>query len=146
MDRNERQRAALDQILQLVYLLNEDLSQSLARDDLTPSRVPIVWALRDRGPTTQRALAELLAVSPRTVTGLVDGLVATGFVTREPHPTDRRAINVTLTDHGARIVKELARQQDEFVALLFGDMPDRQLDGFVEGLTVVLDRIREHVP
>jgi len=77
---------------------------------------------------------------------LVDGLVATGFVTREPHPTDRRAINVTLTDHGARIVKELARQQDEFVALLFGDMPDRQLDGFVEGLTVVLDRIREHVP
>jgi hypothetical protein len=37
-------------------------------------------------------------VSPRNVTGLVDGLAESGFVTREPHPTDRRATLVALTE------------------------------------------------
>jgi len=39
-----------------------------------------------------------LHVAPRTITALFDGLVATGFVTREPHPSDRHAALVTLTE------------------------------------------------
>jgi DNA-binding MarR family transcriptional regulator len=53
---------------------------------------------------TQAALAESMHVTPRNVTGLVDGLVETGFVTPEPHPTDRRATLVSLTTKGRSVV------------------------------------------
>jgi DNA-binding MarR family transcriptional regulator len=135
--------AALDQILQLVVLLNEDMTQRLARDGLTTSRTHLLWELRHLGPTTQRTLAEALKVSARTITGLVDGLVATGFVTRQPHPTDRRATLVTFTPHGARIIEAMERDQSEFAHILFGGMPDEQFDCLVAGLGEILARLRE---
>jgi DNA-binding MarR family transcriptional regulator len=139
----DRHNAALDQLLELVVLLNEDMTQSLARDGLTVSRAHVVWELRQRGPTTQRELADALKVSPRTITGLIDGLVATGFVTREAHPTDRRAALVTFTAHGAETADALHRGQREFSHLLFAGMPDRQFDCFVAGLSEILARLRE---
>ena len=91
--------------------VNEDMTSSLARDGLTPSRTRLLWVLGQQGPSTQRSLAEALGVSARNVTGLVDALAETGFVTREPHPTDRRASLVSFTDHGAATVERLRREQ-----------------------------------
>jgi DNA-binding MarR family transcriptional regulator len=138
-----RHNEALGRMLELVVLLNEDMTQSLARDGLTVSRVGVLWELRRRGPTVQRALADALKVSARTITGLVDGLVATGFVTREPHPTDRRATLVTFTEHGADTVAAMERDQAQFVEILFGGMPDARFDCFVAGLGEILSRLRE---
>ncbi len=137
---------ALGRILELVVLMNEDMTQSLARDGLTVSRAHLLWELQQRGPMTQRSLADALAVSARNVTGLVDGLEASGFVTREPHPTDRRATLVTFTEHGAATAAALDRGQEELARLLFADMPDGQVDALVDTLGEVLARLREHVP
>ncbi|MCI0689909.1 MAG: MarR family transcriptional regulator [Sporichthyaceae bacterium] len=138
----EKHSAALGQILELVVLINDDMTQSLARDGLTVSRARVLWELRQRGPTVQRVLADALQVSARTITGLVDGLVATGFVTRQPHPTDRRATLVTFTAHGTAIVAAMERDQQEFVRILFAGMPDQQFDCFAAGLGEILARLR----
>ncbi|MFC6023351.1 MarR family winged helix-turn-helix transcriptional regulator [Plantactinospora solaniradicis] len=135
--------AALDQILELAVLINDDMTRSLAQDGLTVSRTHLLWELRRRGPSTQRDLADALKVSARTVTGLVDGLEATGFVTREPHPTDRRATLVTFTDRGVRTVEEMELGQQEFARLLFAEMPEERLDCFSGALGEILTRLRE---
>ena len=134
--------AALDRILELVALLGDDMTRGLARDGLTRSRAHVLWELRRGDPMTQRALADALKVSARTVTGLVDGLVATGFVTREPHPTDRRATLVTFTPHGVATVEALEREQRDFADLLFEGMSN--LECFVAGLDEILARLRAH--
>jgi DNA-binding MarR family transcriptional regulator len=54
-------------------------------------------------------LAEAIRVNPRNITGLVDALVEGGFVTREPHPTDRRSILVTLTAHRETVMESTER-------------------------------------
>ena len=46
------------------------------------------------------ALADKLAVSPPSVTALVDGLVARGLVERRPDATDRRRVTHVLTERG----------------------------------------------
>jgi DNA-binding MarR family transcriptional regulator len=135
--------AALDQLLELVVLLNEDMTRTLAHDGLTVARAHLVWLLHHGGATTQRALADALKVTPRNVTGLVDGLVTTGFVTREPHPTDRRATLVSLTERGASKLAEMDGSHRELATLLFGDMSDGQLGSFLDGLDHVLRRLRE---
>lgn len=134
--------AALDKVLELVVVLDEDMATSLARHGLTPARAHLVWLLHHGGPATQRSLADALKVTPRNVTGLVDGLVATGYVTREPHPTDRRATLVSLTAHGSSTLTEMDRGHQELAGLLFGDMPGRQFATFVEGLGHVIGRLR----
>ena len=73
-------------------------------------------------------------MTPRNVTGLVDGLVASGHVTREPHPTDRRATLVTLTELGRRTVRDLRDSHEDLAGQLFGAVPSGQLASFVRTL------------
>lgn len=134
---------ALDRVLALVVFLTEDASEGLAAHGLTMSRARVVWELHHRGPMTQKALADVIGVSPRNITGLVDALVMTGFVTREPHPTDRRAALVTLTEHGATIVDRLARDRRELAETLFSDWPSERFDCFVQGLDALLASLDE---
>lgn len=143
MKDTDRFNAALGQILEMAVLLNDDMSKSFARDGLTNARAHLLWELGQRGPSTQRDLAEALNVSARNITGLVDGLVAGGFVTREPHPKDRRATLVSFTKHGKEVAEQMGRDQQEFSRLLFASMPDKQFDCFVKGMGEVLARLRE---
>lgn len=119
--------------------LTEDMTRGLARDGLTLSRTHLLWVLHQAGPSTQQSLAAALKVSSRNVTGLVDGLVETGFVTREPHPTDRRATLVTLTDHGVSVMARMQREHIEFANALFDGLPEFSV--FAAGLDAVLDRL-----
>lgn len=127
-------------------LLHRDATRTLARLGLTLPRTHVVLLLGHRGPMTQRALADALEVTPRNVTGLVDGLVATGFVTREPHPGDRRATLVSLTGHGRSVLAEMARDHDEAARALLEGMSEHRFDAFAGGLEHVLNRLREEQP
>jgi len=142
----DRRVAALDLMMELVLLLGGDMTQSLARDGLTVSRAHLLWELRHRGPSTQRVLADALGVSARTITGLVDGLATTGFVTREPHPTDRRATLVTFTAHGAQITETMERGQRDLAQLLFAGIPADRFGHFTEVLGEVMTRLRAQIP
>jgi DNA-binding MarR family transcriptional regulator len=126
-------------------VLNDDMTQAIEALGLTPSRTHLLWELGQRGPVPQRVLAEALNVTPRAVTGLVDALVANGLVTREPHPSDRRATLVTFTSRGKRLVAQLKRDHETLARALFSPMSRREFDGFARGLAGVIDRLRRHL-
>ena len=67
------------------------------------SRMRLLCELHRDGSQRMADLASALDVTPRNVTTLVDGLEREGIVHRRPHPTDRRATVIELTDsaHGA---------------------------------------------
>jgi DNA-binding MarR family transcriptional regulator len=138
----ERWEGTLDRILELTVLLSRDMTDSLARDGLTESRAHLMWQLQQRGPCTQATLAADLHVTPRAITALVDGLVATGFVTREPHPSDRRAILVTFTSQGRTIAQALADGHRTLARQLFADLPAGAFDAFDAGLLHVITQFR----
>jgi DNA-binding MarR family transcriptional regulator len=91
--RRPRGGLSLRSVLEVAVLVNRDMDRSLGEHGLTPARTHLLWELFRRGPCTQRVLADVLAdaldVTARNVTGLVDGLEETGYVTRRPHPQDR---------------------------------------------------------
>ena len=134
--------AELDRVLELTLLVGRDMTRGLARLGLTDARAHLLWELRARGPCTQRALASALRVTPRAITALVDGLVETGFVTREPCPADRRAILVTFTERGRVTAQAMADGHRELARQLFSGLPAEAFDGFAAGLDHVIDRLR----
>ncbi|MBM7805393.1 DNA-binding MarR family transcriptional regulator [Geodermatophilus bullaregiensis] len=141
-----RRVAALDRVLEVTVLLGRDMTSSLAASGLTVARTTLLWQLRATGPSTQRALADALGTSARNVTGLVDGLAGAGLVTREPHPTDRRATLVTLTARAEELLSGMAVEQAQLADQLFGGLSPERLDGLVSALDEVLGRLRPLVP
>lgn len=133
----------LDRLLELTVLLGRDASEGLGRLGLTESRAHVIWELERRGPSTQRALADALGVAPRTITTFIDALVATGFVTREPHPSDRRATLVTFTERGRVTAQTLVEGHGQLARELFDGVPPEALDAFDAGLQHVNRRLRE---
>lgn len=60
-------------------------------------------------PLTQQQLALRLALSPGTLTAIVDRLEAARFVERRRHPVDRRARLISLTPDGRALVASVDR-------------------------------------
>ncbi len=84
-------------------LLREDLSE-LFDATLTMQQLKLMVVLHRDGPTSSHALADELAVSTPTVSGMVDRLADRGMLTRSTDARDRRVRLVALTDEGDRMV------------------------------------------
>ncbi len=95
----------------------------MGRAGTTPARARLLAALQCEGPCKMNELGVLLGVTPRNVTKLVDGLEAEGLVSRTPHPSDRRATLVCLTDRGVLVGKESALADHAAAARLYEQLP-----------------------
>jgi DNA-binding MarR family transcriptional regulator len=133
----------LKRLFEVTVLMSDAMEEDLARRGLTRARATLLAYLRDRGPTIQSALARGLRVSPRNITGLVNGLQASGLVKRLPHPTDGRAALVELTDDGVRAAAALARDEREFAQYLFADRTTGDLTSLAVGLDQLLARLND---
>jgi DNA-binding MarR family transcriptional regulator len=134
-----------DRLLEISVLLQADMARSFAGTGLTTSRTHLLWELRRLGPSTQQALASAMQVTPRNVTGLVDALESHGYVERRPHPTDRRALQVTLTDLGTRTMAVMESDREQAAARLVAGLSEGELGQFRRTLATVADRLRRLV-
>src|SRR4051795_4723832 len=66
--------------------------------------VPVLLALRDRGPLRSQDLAEALFADPSTISRQVSQLAGRGYVERRPDPADRRASLLALTPLGSSVL------------------------------------------
>ena len=88
---------------------------------LSQGRLQVLFMLRKAGEhgIPLGRLAEMMRVSPRNVTGLIDGLERDGLVERTPDPNDRRSVHARLTASGRErieaIWKPALEQQIPFV-------------------------------
>lgn len=133
----------LKRLFQFTVLLSDAMEEDLANRGLTRARATLLAYLHDQGPTIQSVLARALRVSPRNVTGLVNGLEAGGLVRRSPHPTDGRAALVELTDDGRRAAAALARDERRFAQYLFSDRPTAELRDLAVELDQLLARLND---
>lgn len=92
------------QLVSLVMDSRSDWRRSVTEATGLPfSRVRALWRLTDR-PLTLAELADAMSVDAPAATVAVNDLERRGLVRRTPHPTNRRAKLVQLTDEGGRTV------------------------------------------
>jgi DNA-binding MarR family transcriptional regulator len=135
---------ALERLFEMAVRLTGGMDQGLARQGLSRARAELIWNLRRAGPTTQRRLSNRLRCSPRNVTGLVDGLEAAGLVSRAPHPTDRRATLVALTEEGTALVAAWEAGQQQMASSLFSDLSEEEIRTFLGTLERILGALRRN--
>ncbi len=71
--------------------------------DLTPAALKILLLLSG-GPRPMRELVETFRHDPSYLTSVIDLMERRGVARREPHPTDRRAKRVVMTEEGERVL------------------------------------------
>jgi len=131
-----------DRLLEIALLLQQDMAQSFEGTALTASRTHLLWEVHRLGPSTQQALAQALEVTPRNITGLVDALESAGYLRRQPHPSDRRATLVTLTDLGTRTINDMTRQREEAATQLVSGFDGEELARLVSDLDTLTERLQ----
>jgi DNA-binding MarR family transcriptional regulator len=133
----------LDRLLEIGELFQKDMSRAFDDTPLTPARVHLLWALQHDGPMSQHGLATRLEVSPRNITGLVDALEASGYVSRSPHPTDRRSTIVSLAASARRMMRRMQRDHAELTAELLGAVDPADRAALERGIDAIAGRLRE---
>ena len=74
---------------------------------VTASQALLLNFLGEEDRILSRSLGQKLQISSATMTGILDRLEKLALVERQPHPDDRRAILVCLTDQGRNYAKEI---------------------------------------
>jgi DNA-binding MarR family transcriptional regulator len=92
---------------------------------LHPKHFGVLTIVAAQPGITQNALRDRTAIDPSSMVAVIDELEERGLAERRPHPTDRRARTVYVTEEGERtiqLIRELgARLQDELFGALTED-------------------------
>jgi len=83
--------------MSMMRLLRQEIAAALSLTSAEYSVLLAVWYLQREGKMTVRAISEHLHVAAAYVTSEVNRLVKKGLLTKEPHPSDGRAVGVALT-------------------------------------------------
>lgn len=74
-----------------------------AKQGLTASQQAILFLLKSKGPMPSTDIASALSMGNSSVTGLVDRMIAKGFVSRCTSQSDGRVTLISLEDQGAAL-------------------------------------------
>lgn len=114
--------SSADGLVQLSFLIHGILERRARGHDLSIIQMRLLGVLRDRVPAMNE-LARFLDLDKSSITGLIDRAQRRGLVVRVPSTTDRRAVLVSLTDHGRSLVSAGAARVDADISLLLEHLP-----------------------
>jgi DNA-binding MarR family transcriptional regulator len=122
--------------------------EAMARDrahpffsvNLTMSQLKILFALRLNGASGGQELAQIMGVSLATMTGIIDRLVASDYVSRREDPKDRRVRLIELTPQAVKLTDEMIIQGEEHQRRLLRRLTVAEL-GIIADASDIMQRV-----
>jgi long-chain acyl-CoA synthetase len=128
-----------------VARLARQVELAVATVELTLSQYRVLGILGD-GSEASSVLADKLAVSRPSITGVVDGLVGRGLVCRAPAGHDRRRIDIDLTPAGRELLAGADLEVERRLAEIAGRLPEPDAPaGAFATLVIWRDALDAHV-
>ncbi|HTE66112.1 MAG TPA: MarR family transcriptional regulator [Candidatus Binatia bacterium] len=119
----------VERIQKLNKYLDRAMNETLAEFSLNPGEWHLLGALRKSGPPYRRSpgqLAEEMGISSGAMTNRLDRLEAAGLLRRLPDPSDRRALEVELTDAGWQSWQDTVGAQARKEALVASSLDEAE--------------------
>jgi len=106
--------------------------------NLTPQQFGLMRFLWEEDGITQVELSSRSQIDRTTIGGLIDRLEQSGLLKRHPHPEDRRAYRISLTDRGKKLEQELTPLADDLHRTILAPLTPVE----VETLIAILQKLR----
>jgi DNA-binding MarR family transcriptional regulator len=119
--------------------------ENRCHEGLSDAQYSLLFHLREHEALPTSELAALADLSPATATGMLDGLVAHGLVTRVRSERDRRVVLTSLTERGRDLVAARhARFAPRWEAAMseFSDQELRTAAAVFDRLRTMFDEIK----
>ena len=114
----------------------------LGKSGISYAQMRLLGALHCGGPQIMSSISDELGVTRRNVTALVDALEEEGLVRRRPHPTDRRATVIELTEQGFETTSSMYEGHRMAVAELFAGLSEEDRDELARLLSSLREALR----
>jgi DNA-binding MarR family transcriptional regulator len=137
--RNQRQKALINLLFTYGWAI-EQIKNFLVQEDITHQQYNILRILRGAHPKPLSTLQirERMLDKMSDTSRIVDRLILKDLVKKTTCPTDKRLVDVVITEKGQNLLKRLDEK--------YGDM-DRMMDGLSEEeagmLSHLLDKLRK---
>jgi DNA-binding MarR family transcriptional regulator len=125
----------------LVAVAARSLAAGNAEITLAQHRALVVLA--SRGPQRIADLAELLDVNSSNATRNCDRLQRRGLVRRDRDAADRRAVRVSLTQAGERLVQQITAARRTEISHILSAMPEHSREPLLAALSAFTDAAGE---
>lgn len=116
----ERSDSALYLTSQLAKGLSRALQKRATALGFSPGQFPVLLALWHEDGLTQRQLLDRMEVEQATLANTLSRMERDGLILRRPHPSDRRAQIISLSDRGRELeqmaIEAAAQADDEIFA------------------------------
>ncbi len=106
---------------------------------LTTGQLRVLFYIRTQPGVTAGELAQRLAVTPPTISGIVDRLVKLGLVKRCDDPADRRLVRNTLSEQGESACIRIEQGAEMFTRRILIEMRAHEVEALVVGLKAFID-------
>lgn len=106
-------------------------------DALTAGQFAVLATLDAVGKLTPRQLADRERVQPPSMTRTLHTLEAMGFVEKEPHPSDRRQVLITITEQGREEVYETRRRHDAWLATQLATITPEERETIADAIAIL---------
>ena len=107
--------------------------------DISPLHYEIIKLLEESGTMHAAEIGEKLQIARAQMTHLIDKLVEMEIVARQNNTTDRRTVNITLTDAG----KALMEENDKAVRDVIKEALDNLTGEEIKDLSISLTKLRD---
>lgn len=94
--------------------------------EYTAAQASALVTLIDHGPMRMGEFADRESIRMPTATALIDGLRRNDLVERSPDPEDRRAVLVSVTEHGREVLDRVRGQRDEVLTAALAALTEEQ--------------------
>ncbi|MEU6313358.1 MarR family transcriptional regulator [Streptomyces sp. NPDC047014] len=113
---------------------------------VSPSQLRALLAVEGAEGVNLRTLSTVLGSGPPSVTRLCDRLEAMGLLTRSPHPSKRREVEVRLTPRGRALLEERRAIHRRELTAVLGRMAPEAVEALVTGLEALREAAAEAHP
>jgi MarR family transcriptional regulator for hemolysin len=90
---------------------------------------PLLWIARLGEGVRQNVLADRIGVEGASLVRVLDDLMSSGLVRREPDPSDRRANLLFLTEHGRDVATRMEVDIRELRQRVLGELDETDIRG-----------------
>lgn len=136
--RNEYQKAGINIIFTFNWM-NEKMRSLFEEHELTSQQFNILRILRGAGqPLSTLQIRQRMLDKMSDTSRIVDRLIIKGLVKKTICKTDKRLVDVTITDKGKKLLLKLDEHQDEMDKVV-GNLSETE----AKQLNELLDKIRK---
>lgn len=119
-------------LLHSANLVESELRRHIGPLGIHPRQAQIIDALDRMGPVSQAELAAEFNITAASMSAMTDRLIASGYITRLPHPTSRRQNVLELTASGKALLVGIAKAWTAVDATLSAILGDNAVAFFAQ--------------